>query len=44
MQLEAAKHLFFLPPHESGRPPWIKRLMPFVFNRMMRKSAGRLQR
>ena len=40
-----AKQQFFLLPHKSGRRAyWMKRFMPFVFNRIMLKGAVRLQR
>ena len=40
-----AKQQFFLLPHKSGRRAyWIKRFLPFVFNRIMLKGALRLQR
>ena len=39
-----AKQQFFLLPHKSGRRAyWIKRFLPFVFNRVMLKGAERLQ-
>ena len=39
-----AKQQFFLLPHKSGRRAyWMKRFLPFVFNRVMLKGAERLQ-